>query len=264
MLFENYPIGAAFDFFNERHAAAAVQLNSLLERKRKRLQVSDVEVVRWWTVNNDARDYIILGDPAVRLCVPATVEEEVKPSTIELNRVDIRAYQPGGVELSQPAAATGGLEAAPEAESDAMTNVGTEAEAMALDMAAAGASLREATRRLASVINRAAANLGTLEVLTYLSDEELENVYDQGGKQFRDQAKLKAVTLISLDGGIKSVVPARTVETPGEEGKRTLTVEVDERLLALHRDMVDLAQANRSTFLKNLAEVAVSLVNTRL
>jgi hypothetical protein len=34
MLFENYPIGAAFDFFNERHAAAAVQLDSLLERWR--------------------------------------------------------------------------------------------------------------------------------------------------------------------------------------------------------------------------------------
>lgn len=53
------------------------------------------------------------------------------------------------------------------------------------------------------------------------------------------------------------------METLGEEGKRTLTVEVDERLLALHRDMVDLAQANRATFFKNLAEIAVSSVNTR-
>jgi hypothetical protein len=53
------------------------------------------------------------------------------------------------------------------------------------------------------------------------------------------------------------------VETLGEEGKRTLTVQVDERLLALHRDMVGLARANRPTFIKNLAEIAVLSVNTR-
>lgn len=43
-----------------------------------------------------------------------------------------------------------------------------------------------------------------------------------------------------------------------------MTVEVDEKLLALHREIVDLAQANRVTFFKNLAEVAVTAVNTRL
>jgi hypothetical protein len=82
MLFEDYPIGAAFDFFNERHASASVQLNALLENKRKKLKVSDVDLIRMWTVNHDARDYIILGDPAVRLCVPGTAEEAAKPSAI--------------------------------------------------------------------------------------------------------------------------------------------------------------------------------------
>jgi hypothetical protein len=82
MLFEDYPIGAAFDYFNERHASASVQLNALLENKRKKLKVSDVDLVRMWTVNNDARDYIILGDPAVRLCVPRSAQEAVKPSAI--------------------------------------------------------------------------------------------------------------------------------------------------------------------------------------
>jgi hypothetical protein len=268
MLFEDYPIGAAFDFFNERHASAAVQLNALLENKRKRLRVSDVEVVRWWTANNDARDYIILGDPAVRLCVPGTAQEAVKPSAIELKAVDMKPYQPGQVKLDQPEAPSAAAAEEPGDDGGAMTTIDAEAEAMALDIAQAGktvaASLKDASRKLAEVIDRTVANLSTLEVLTYLSDDELENVYDQEGRRFREQAKLKAVTLISLDGDVKSMLPARTVEIVGEDNARTMTVEVDEKLLALHREIVDLAQANRAIFFKNLAEVAVTLVNTRL
>ena len=149
-----------------------------------------------------------------------------------------------------------------------MTTIDDEAGAMALDVAQAGktmaASLKDASRILAEVIDRTVANLSTLEVLTYLSDDELENVYDQEGRRFREQAKLKAVTLVSLDGDVKSMIPARTVEIVGEDNVRTMTVEIDEKLLALHRDIVGLAQANRATFFKNLAEIALTLVNTRL
>ncbi len=137
MLFEDYPIGAAFDFFNERHASASVQLNSLLSDKRRSLKVSDIDLVRMWTVNNDARDYIILGDPAVRLCVPGT-EEAVKPSAIELRSVDVKPYQPGAVALDQPEAAAAGAREAPVEAGRTLTAIDEDAEAMALDVAQAG------------------------------------------------------------------------------------------------------------------------------
>ena len=58
--------------------------------------------------------------------------------------------------------------------------------------------------------------------------------------------KVKAVTHIALDGDVKSMIPARKVETLSEVGnKLTVTVEVDEELLKIHKDMVELAQANR-------------------
>jgi len=83
-LFDGYPLGYAFDYINERHASASVQLVSLLEKKRRKIKVTDMDLIQTWTINNDARNYIILGDPAVRLCVSDTEEEAERPSTIQL------------------------------------------------------------------------------------------------------------------------------------------------------------------------------------
>jgi hypothetical protein len=101
-LFDGYPVGYAFDYINERHASASVQLVSLLEKKRKRIKVSDIELIQTWALNNDARDYIILGDPAVRLCVPETQEEAVRPSVIELAAIDLAQYRPASVPGVRP------------------------------------------------------------------------------------------------------------------------------------------------------------------
>lgn len=268
-LFDGYPVGYAFDYFNERHAEASVQLAALFKKQRQKELVSPVQLTRLWTINNDARDYIILGDPAVRLCVPETAEEMIKSSMIELKSVDLTSYRPGLIAANQPPvavdSATGIINSV---EAGLTATLDQEAESMAIDVVEAGklvaASLKEASRKLAGLIERTTTNLSTLEVLTYLSDDELENVYDQANKRFRAQAKLKAVTLISLDGDVQSMVPARQVEILTEDNKLTLTVEIDEKLLQIHRDMVNLAQANRTVFLKNLAEIAATLVNTRL
>ena len=63
------PIGAALEVFNQFYASIAVMLSNELEDLKFDRIPDDIELARLWTANNDARNFIILGDPAVRLAV---------------------------------------------------------------------------------------------------------------------------------------------------------------------------------------------------
>jgi hypothetical protein len=60
-------VGAAMDAFAMRHAALAVGLNRVLADIRHGAKVDDHLLASQWTMHNDARNYVILGDPAVRI-----------------------------------------------------------------------------------------------------------------------------------------------------------------------------------------------------
>ena len=56
--------------FNERFAALATSLSSMLEQIGFGAQVSaDFELASAWIERNDAEGYVILGDPAIQLRV---------------------------------------------------------------------------------------------------------------------------------------------------------------------------------------------------
>ena len=66
-LFASHRLGHALRPLSRRYCALAAQLSELLDRKRYGVRLDEKHLAMLWTALNDARNVVILGDPAVYL-----------------------------------------------------------------------------------------------------------------------------------------------------------------------------------------------------
>jgi hypothetical protein len=66
-LLDGTPVGAAMEYFGERYAEISVELTQALDQGPDGVQIGDLELSKLWMAHGDARSYVVLGDPAVRL-----------------------------------------------------------------------------------------------------------------------------------------------------------------------------------------------------
>ncbi|MGA7729844.1 MAG: hypothetical protein WCD37_01085 [Chloroflexia bacterium] len=78
-------IGWAMEHFNDRYAALSTNLRYILGQIKLGVVADDANLSNIWTANNDARSYVILGDPAARLPLPKKDQEAANPPSLNFS-----------------------------------------------------------------------------------------------------------------------------------------------------------------------------------
>jgi hypothetical protein len=238
-LLADKPIGYALEYFNDRYAEISSDLTVMIEDLNFGGKVDEVALAGMWTANNDARAYVIIGDPAVRLRVSD------KPAAAQRPAIEAVTIS-GKPQAVAPAAASAATTAASET---AVASFDAAAFSFAVqeERTSLTDSIKKFTGELAEALKRAADDISSLEVITYSTDDLSKVTYNYDDKKLQGELKMRALTRIAFDGDVQVCVPEK-------DGN------VDQGVWDVHLSMVKAAQDNRATFLATMAELATKLI----
>ena len=226
------PIGWAMEFFNQKYGELSTALTQELhDRSRGLGQQNDKQMVAWWLANNDARNYVIVGDPAGRL--PLNQEATMNESPVEISTLT-PMVPAGAIQPTDFGALDTLLGRKPETDPAGDNNQGRLNQMLQL--------MEDFAKKLGQATLDAVQNAASLTVETYAA-EEMAGVQFQNGKFVGPvQPTLAALTHIKADGDMIVCVPRN-----------------DQKLWAVHADMVRQAQAHRAAMLKLAVDTITGL-----
>jgi hypothetical protein len=232
-------LGYAMEAFNLRYAELAADLAERIEQiQLYDERYEDSELAHMWICNNDARNYAVIGDPAVR--IPSAAEHAA--ARRESITLPGDPHGPGAPEMHEMTDNRHEL---------AVRERGDETQREAIEPPTYGwfggkddkqpGALARLGNKLSEVLSEVLGDAAVLEVKTYTSSD-LQSI--AGGEALSASgARLRAYTRCKLDGDTEVCVPV------------TAAGAVDEPLWALHVEMVKQAQAHRAELLKTVLSV---------
>jgi hypothetical protein len=231
-LMEGRRVGHAMDYFDLRYAELASDLATRIEDATKYdVAVDDHELAQLWVYTNDARDYAVIGDPAVRIGARAPAQDErARPDAAADLHTAI------GQLLGPPRDAAERAERAERA--DPADGDDLDYRWLRRDPDGRPGVLVQLAQSTLETLRRAVSDVLSLEVTTYAGDVDAARAAAAGN--VTGPARPKAYTRCKIGGDTVLCVPV------DEHGA------VDAELWRIHEDAVAKARQQRADTLRLL------------
>jgi len=226
------PVGAAFEAFNKKYAELAAAL--LAKQQKPGMAVLPALLAGWATACGDSRNFVVFGDPAVRLRFPESAET---PQRVLEGRKLETGKNMDTDEKQNPA---GNASALPETSASDRAAAGVGDVGYWSPFGGAGDAIGNAFSKVGETIANVFSQLTDIEVTTHV-------IPDNGDI---DSAPVRAKSRIELNGRTESYIPT----TGGKP---------DETIWKLHLDTVDRAIAYRSAVLGLAKDMAAQLMGKK-